>query len=136
MRIVSFRAMGVALACIAMPGCGGNASPELSGNVTYNGAPVESGTVAFTPAGGAGVPFGAKISAGKYTAEKATAGSFVAVVSADSANAGPLTREQAAQQKSATSPNYIPENATGNSQTVEVVIGQPLDFAITGPPRK
>jgi len=134
MRTTSVRAIGVALALIATAGCGGSASSELSGNVTYNGAPVESGTIAFTPAGGTGVPFGAKISAGKYTAEKATAGSFVAVVSADNANAGPLTREQAAQQQSA--PNYIPENATGNSQTVEVATGQPLDFTITGPPRK
>jgi hypothetical protein len=55
----------------------------------------------------------------------------------------PKTREEAERLAKAQagappqSPNYIPENAQGNGQTVEITAGdQTLDFALTGPPRK
>lgn len=122
--------------CLLAAGCGrGDDAVGLKGSVTYNGAPVESGTITFTPTSG-GTTFGAQVVNGSYTAEKAASGNYTALVRADRANTGPMTREQAAQQASAPPPNYIPETADGNSQTVEVPSGGgTIDFKITGPPR-
>lgn len=125
----------LAFASIVAVGCG-ETSTTLTGAATYNGAPVESGTITFTPSA-SGTPFGGKIVDGKYAVEKATAGKYTVIVRADRNNEGPLTREQAAQPSSSSPPNYIPEDAAGNSQTVDVTGGaQTLDFALTGPPRK
>lgn len=136
MFIVAARSSLLAAACLAALGCsGGDGSTALSGSVTYNGAPVESGSIVFTPEG-AGTTFGAQVVDGKYTAEKASIGKFTALVRADRANAGPMTREQAAQQTNAPPPNYIPETAEGNTRTIEITeVGQTIDFTITGPPR-
>ncbi|WP_172992167.1 hypothetical protein [Lacipirellula parvula] len=85
---------------------------------------------------GSGTPFGGRIVAGVYTTEKANAGTFIAMVSANAGDAAPRTREESEQRRNAPSPNYIPGKAEGNGKSVEVTgDGQTLDFAITGPPR-
>ena len=125
---------------IALIGCGGDAFPGLSGSVTYNGQPVESGFITFSPTG-SGQSFGAKIVDGRYEPEKVQAGQFKVLVRAESEVQVAATREEAAKQAAAGgqkgSPNYIPENAKGNGQTVDIADGaQTLDFALTGPPRQ
>lgn len=117
-------------------GCGaGSGGSALNGVVTYNGVTVEAGVISFSPVG-SGARFGAKVIDGKYSVEKFTPGKYVAIVSAIGApGSGARTREEATRQPSS-SPNYIPEDAAGNKQTVDVASGgQTFDFILTGPPR-
>jgi hypothetical protein len=125
------------LAVLGLPllGCGGSSEASLGGKVTYNGEVVEAGSVTLTPEG-SGTSAGAKMVAGNYTLEKATPGSYRAVIAAERVRNGPLTREEAAKEAGLPPANYIPANAEGNSKVVEVSGGQQtLDFAITGPAR-
>lgn len=53
-------------------GCGRAEGPKtavVSGKVTLNGAPLESGQIIFVPGDGVGIPSGAKISSGSYRAD-------------------------------------------------------------------
>lgn len=130
----AFAAIAITLSFVV--GCGSGAGgSQITGEVSYNGAPLEAGFVSFASVGGGAAPFGAKVIDGKYSADKAKPGQYIATVSATrSASAGPLTREELAKNPNY-SPNYIPEDAAGNKQTVDVVVGAQLDFALTGPPR-
>ena len=124
----------LAFAMAMMLGCGGSGGSTLTGKVTYNGQPLDSGFISFAPAGG-GASFGAAVVDGAYSAEKAAPGKYVATISATrSPSLPPLTRDELAKNPNY-SPNYIPEDAAGNKQTVDVVAGGQLDFAVTGPPR-
>jgi hypothetical protein len=131
-------AFGVAVMLLCV-GCSESA-PSLSGTITYNGAPVADGYVRFSPAA-SGTSFAAKITGGKYQADKVYTGQYTVLVTANTSVAGPRTREEAAAQRpgasTAAPAPAIPENAEGNGQTVEITGGaQTLDFALTGPPRQ
>jgi hypothetical protein len=141
--IRAVRPCGLALlAILTFAGCADKGDSTLEGAVTYNGEPVPSGSISFMPSAGVGVPFGAKIVDGRYAAEKASAGKFKAIVTGDRVGATPKTREEAeamakANQGKPVSASYIPEDAAGNLQEVDVTgASQTLDFAITGPPRQ
>jgi hypothetical protein len=54
-----------ALALLFLAGCGG--APGVDGTVTFDGAPVDGGSITFTPEGGSGTPGSAVITAGKYS---------------------------------------------------------------------
>jgi hypothetical protein len=118
-------------------GCG--QSGGLTGSVSYNGQPVERGSIAFSPVDGKGPVFGGKIENGKFDIPTAHAGKKRAVVRGIREGVVPQSREEAdAAAKAGTFklPDYIAEDAAGNSQEVDVSGGgQTLDFAITGPPR-
>jgi hypothetical protein len=127
-----------AVSLAATTGCHGSSGPRVSGSVTYNGAPVESGFVAFSPTG-AGKSFGAKITGGKYQAEKAPIGPFRILVTASDAGEPVKTREEAEERarsragKPDKSANYIREDAQGNGQVVEIKDGaQTIDLALSG----
>jgi hypothetical protein len=123
-------------------GCGGSDVGALSGAVTYNGEPVEDGYITFSPTS-SGNSSGAKVVNGQYVAENDQVGEFKVLVTGNRLGQVPKTREEAERLAKAQagkpplSPNYIPEDAEGNNQTVEITGGeQTLDFALTGPPRK
>jgi hypothetical protein len=126
--------------CLASSGCSAQTKTSVSGSVTYNGAPVEHGVVTFEAADG-GSSFGAPIAKGQYAADDADTGQFKAVIRAGAAPASASSRDafqqQARTKNDQDSANYIPTDAEGNSQTVEITDGeQTLDFALTGPPRQ
>jgi len=132
--------VAVISACLlVVGGCGESGGPSLTGSVTYNGAPVENGLITFEAVNG-GTSFGAGVSDGKYIAKKVYTGQFKVTVQANPNIVVPKTREDFERQNriSPSQPesfDYIPEDAEGNGQTVEVKLGdQTLDFAITGPP--
>jgi hypothetical protein len=64
-------ALAAAVLCTACAGCGDDEAPkyDVSGEVTLQGQPLQSGTVSFFPADGQGPTAGAVITAGRYTAE-------------------------------------------------------------------
>lgn len=56
----------VALLLAVCLGCGGSGGVPVRGEVTYDGQPVDSGSITFQPADGAGRSTGATIENGRY----------------------------------------------------------------------
>jgi len=141
--------IALAMASIPLSGCG-EESTSISGAVTYNGQPVEEGAISFRPADGTGQSFGARIVDGRYATEKGSPGSKkVVVMGVKKIDFGMSSDEATRKADEATAAgkawgghlaepaDYIPEDAEGNSQVVEVKPGeQTLDFPIKGPPRE
>jgi hypothetical protein len=129
--------MAVLLFCLA--GC--RQQNRLSGEVTYNGEPVEMGSVTFTSADGSGPGFGAQVVDGTYSTDKVKLGEHVANVrglsKATFANRKEYIKLREQQDNRYGLPvDYIPEDAEGNGQTVDIEGGeQTLDFDVKGPPR-
>jgi hypothetical protein len=93
-----FISLAVCMAAITMVfGCGGESdgrSSNVSGSVTYNGAPVAVGTIQFRPASTEGGPAGyADIVDGKYdttaTGKGVAGGSYIVVINGFDGNANP-----------------------------------------------
>ena len=136
-----------AVALLAAAGCGRSA--DLSGNVSYDGQPVESGTITFVPADGGGPTAGALITEGRYRARDLSPGSKV--VQIQGFRDVPMARysselaEQAEEamrrgESLAVDPvddaQIIPADAQGNNETIEVQPGrQTLDFHLKPPVR-
>jgi hypothetical protein len=121
---------------------------SISGTVTFNGEPIERGSIRFVSTEKQGPTFGAVIRNGKYTVEKAVPGPKVATIQAMNEKAVPTSSaelEQMAEQAEATGKAVsdtidplalIPPDAEGNSQTVEIKEGpQTLDFHLKSPPQ-
>jgi hypothetical protein len=137
----------IAICSVALAGC--QQSNSLAGAVTYNGEPVKKGSIAFQSADGTGSGFGADIVDGKYKAEKSQPGKHTVLVRGVHERLAPQSTEEAIRQyeeaKAAGKAtldhfgqpaDYIPEDAEGNGQTVDIEPGaQTMDFEITGPPR-
>jgi hypothetical protein len=69
MRFRRAGAAALAAALLALAGCGDGAKTgEVTGTVTIDGQPAESGAVTFIPADGQSPTAGGEIKAGKYTA--------------------------------------------------------------------
>jgi hypothetical protein len=144
LRAVAMAIIG--LGSIAMAGC--QRSNSLSGKVTYNGKPIENGSISFQSADGSGPGFGAQIVDGKYVADKVRLGKHVALIRGVHKKLAPQSSEESIRQYEAAKAagkstldhygqpaDYISENAEGNSQTVVIEAGkQALDFALKGPP--
>jgi len=128
--------LGAALAVLvptlnAGCGSGGSSGPNntVSGQVTYNGAPVENGYIKFVPAGAEGTPMGGPINNGAYTVRGTGMGKRTVDISSmekrDAASTGDTKKPPKA---------LIPPNAKGNKQSVEITADrQQLDFHLTGP---
>jgi hypothetical protein len=137
-----------AIALLLAGGCGEKAT-TISGKVTYNGQPVEQGAITFTPTDGKGPILAARILDGAYDIPNATTGPrTVAIRGTRKINFGRSSEEAArlaAERQAAGDPmgghvaeaaDYIPEDAEGNNQTVEIEAGdQTMDFELKGPPR-
>jgi hypothetical protein len=122
----------ITLALLSALGCGGSGGAGVSGKVTYNGAPVEKGSIAFHPVA-SGTPFGAPIQNGEFKAEKALPGKYRALVRGMRTDVKPPTREEAAAGPVTPSLDYIAEDAAGNAQEIEIAgNGQSIEIAITG----
>lgn len=132
---------------VVFAGCGQKTS--VSGTVTYNGQPIETGAISFKPTGPAGRSFAGRIENGKYAIEEAQTGTWTAVVIGTKKIDFSLSSDEATRKanelKSSESgmagqvselADYVPEDAEGNSKEVEITSGaQTLDFEIKGPPR-
>ncbi len=122
------------LAFLSALGCGGSGGAGVSGKVTYNGAPIEKGSIAFHPVA-SGTPFGAQIQNGEFTAEKATPGKYRALVRGLRTDVKPPTREEATAGPVTPVLDYIAEDAQGNAQEIDIAGGgQAIEITITGAP--
>jgi hypothetical protein len=132
-----------ALALYAIAGAsllvGCQQSDSLHGKVTYNGEAVKKGSITFLSADGEGSGFSAQVADGAYASDRLKLGKHIAIVRGVE-NAGPVSKDESIKQRT-TNPHglatdYIPEDAKGNSQSVDITGGaQNLDFVLEGPPR-
>jgi hypothetical protein len=131
--------LGLYLVLAALAGCGKSTS-SISGEVTYNGVPVESGYMTFNPVG-KGRAFAARIANGSYSAAEAQPGKFKAVASGSrkidhySSSAEAYANASPNAGHVAEAADYIASDADGNAKEIEISSGaHQLDLAITGPP--
>jgi hypothetical protein len=117
-------------------GCGGDTG-RVTGEVTYEGKPVEQGMISFQPADGKGPSAGGIIENGRYTATKVPPGPKVVQIEATPATGSVRisSEERAKAPKSGGKPNrLIPPKAEGNNAKVEIKVGdQKLDFHLKKP---
>lgn len=125
-----------ACAGVAVPGCGPGGSP-VRGAVSFDGAPVDKGTISFVPADGKGPTFGGLIEAGRYAVVAPTPGAKVVRVSAVRPTGrklppDPLVGETVPVDEIAP---YIPEQYNDRSTlTCDVVAGpNSFDFHLKSP---
>lgn len=130
----------VSSAAVLMAGCGGGTT--VSGEVTYDGTPVEKGSITFTPADGKGSAVSAPVVKGRYTAVPIEPGPKVVKVESVRAPAQPLSTEEMAKKAAEAkgkppgveSADLIPANAEGNNAKVEVKAGgNTQDFHLKKP---
>ncbi|QDV78712.1 hypothetical protein [Botrimarina mediterranea] len=115
-----------------LAGCAERA-PSVQGTVTYEGKPIESGRIAFSPIGGQGTPFGGLIENGSYSIDEAYLGKRVVAISAKN-EIKFNGREMIMPAEGKPGEELVPEDAVGNMQEVEITGGsQTLDFHLTAP---
>lgn len=131
-------AVGLGIAMLAA-GCGD--STTVTGQVTYEGKPVQKGAISFLPADGQGPSCGGSIANGRYTAQLSPGKKIVRIVETKVTD-HILTREEieqaAAKQTQAggrvEDDEAVPPNAEGNNTEIEINSGsQTLDFALKRP---
>jgi hypothetical protein len=138
MRFTPRTALLIAACVSCIAGC--RRSDSLTGKVTYNDKPVEMGSVRFASADGNDPGFGTQVINGEYKADKVRLGRHVVYVRG-LGKAPVLTKEESIklrekhENRYGLPVDYIPENADGNGQPVEIKGGrQSMDFALKGPP--
>lgn len=136
---------GMLLTLAFVAGCG-EKTATVSGTVTFNGKPVEYGTISFRPTG-SGQVFAAEIHNGAYSAPGAHAGEHKVEIHGLKKFDRPASQEEAlrlaneARAKGNTGANelanptdYIPANAEGNMKVIEVGSGnQTINFDLKAP---
>jgi hypothetical protein len=137
-RFTTTLAAGV-LATVTL-GCN-HSTTTVTGQVTYEGRPVQKGAISFLPTDGHGPSCGGSIVNGRYTAQLLPGTKMVRIVEMKVSD-HILTREEikqaSAKQKQAgdriEGNEAIPPNAEGNNVEIEVKSGtQTLDFALKRP---
>ena len=125
-------------------GCGGSESKgTVTGEVTYAGVPLESGTIQFTPKDGKGQAAGGPITAGKFNVSNVPVGTMVVSVTASAPHTGPMSSEESArlsQERLASKKPMekvltIPAGASGNNEPFEVKEGANTRNVTITPPR-
>jgi hypothetical protein len=141
--------MLLALVCLAggaaiLAGCGPSTG-AVSGQVTYDGNPVENGHILFTPADGKGKDAGGPISAGRYRAVGLPPGlkivKVIGVKKVGFASTSEEMKRRSAEAQQAN--NYdglvdpadtVPDTAEGNNVQVEIKAGDnAYDFHLKKP---
>jgi hypothetical protein len=108
----------------------------VSGNVTFNGKPLEKGLITFSPTGSKGGTAGSEITDGKFRVEKLVPAAYQASVAAvpELKIIGPNDPEAKrtlsdAEIRAMIDP--LPPDTTGKEQSIEVKGGQQtLDFRL------
>lgn len=128
---------GLVLATLLALTAGCDTGPKkvaVSGTVTYDGKPVEYGTISFGPTNG-GPTAGGEINDGKYSVKDVTPGKNIVNINSAHKVTGPMSYDSnkmdpaqmskkgqaaAKQEAKKASREEIPNNAVGNGQFVEI----------------
>ncbi|MFM8272040.1 MAG: hypothetical protein ACKODX_06855 [Gemmata sp.] len=135
-------------AALSAPGCSDSPTATVTGAVSYDGKPVKSGHVTFTPTDGKGPTAGALITDGKYTATNVPPGPKTVKVEANSGEA-PSVQTSADGERVARElkgkygadgvirTDSVPPDAEGNNREHEVKAGpQTLDLNLKPPAKR
>lgn len=136
--------LGMSLSLLT--GCG-PATSTVTGEVTYEGNPVEDGYITFAPVDGKGNDGGGKITNGKYRVEGIQPGTKqVKVIATKKVNFASNSDEMKAKADKALKAgkkdglidpaDIIPDTAVGNNAKVEIAVGESQqNFALKKPAR-
>lgn len=132
----SFFRLGSCLLVMSLiAGCGGD-GVTVSGTVTYNGQPVEKGSISFQPADGKGNSAGGDITAGKFSVKNVAPGKNKVLVASQSSRPGSTSMDDSLKKtKPAPPDDIVPPDAVGNNQVVDVASGTPLELSLKAPSR-
>jgi hypothetical protein len=133
-----FRMLGAVVALWGAAGLLSGCGPPMaavSGEVTYDGQPVEDGYITFTPADGKGKDAGGPIATGRYRVSDLPPGpKVVKVIGVKKVNFASTSEEMKRKADEARKAgNYgglvdpadtIPENAQGNNAQIELKVGE------------
>jgi hypothetical protein len=121
----------------AFLGCEGTSGTTVTGKVTYDGAPVESGAISFMPVDGQGAAAGATIVNGVYKVDGVPPGKKIVEVVSAAPDPGPMSSEEnykRSQEAPQKAPQTVPQNAAGNGAQHQIGEGeQVLDIALGKP---
>ena len=131
-----------ALALLGLSGCGGNLA-TVAGEATYDGRPIEDGSIVLTPVDGKGPVSGGPVVNGKYIVSGVLPGPKVAKVEGyrrvNFASSSEEMMRRAAEAKKrgddsglVDPADMIPPSAEGNNQTVAIKPGRPFVFGRLG----
>ena len=112
---------------LAALGCGGSGT-SVSGEVTFNGKPIEKGYVTFNPVDGKSTPVGAEIVNGKFTAKNVSVGkNKVLVASTAAPESVPETMDaaiaEAKKAKKGPTADTLTDKSEGNNQEHDIPSG-------------
>jgi hypothetical protein len=117
--------------------CGCKGEPptgDVSGTISFDGQPIEQGTITFTPADGKGPTAGGSITAGNYMAPKVPVGTSKVTISGVKSTGKKKMYDDAAAPLVQTSAEMLPPKYSDVKQTTlqyEVVAGsQTKDFKL------
>ena len=142
-RVGFFSAVG--LLCLSAIGCGDPNLGSVSGSVTYEGQPIEKGSINFLPVDGKGASAGGEIVAGKYEVAEVPPGQKIVEVIAVRDVPFARSSEEMAQRAAEAQArgdrtglidpaDIVPPDAEGNNATHEIKPGeQTLHIALTKP---
>lgn len=128
------------LCLLLLAGCARQST--VTGEVAYEGKPIEQGVITFLPADGKGSAASADIEAGRFTVEEVMPGPKVVQITATRTVPFARSSEEMAQRHAAAKAkgnhtgiidpaDVIAADAEGNNQTVEVKAGvQTMNFAL------
>jgi hypothetical protein len=111
----------LALGLLAVVGCGSGGS-TVTGNVTFNGKPVQEGYVNFYPTDGKSAPAGGAIKDGRYSVRNVAPGkNRVEVTSTPTGGTAASSMEETLKSKETKLPdNMIAPKDQGNNATHEI----------------
>lgn len=137
-----FRLLMLAAGVLATTTLGCNHSATtVTGKVTYEGKPVNKGTISFLPIDGQGPSCGGPIESGRFTVGLSPGKKIVRIVETKVSD-HVLTREEIEQEATKQEQadgriegsETVPPDADGNNAEIEVQSGnQTLDFALKHP---
>jgi hypothetical protein len=106
-------------------GCGGGSGATVTGTVTFNGQPVESGTISFFPEDGKSAPAGGEVHNGSFSVKNVSPGKNRVAVSSHGGK-GPENMDDAIKAaKQGPAKDVIMPKDDGNNQVVDVTSGGP-----------
>lgn len=128
-------ALALAVCCVAFVGCQkSDGLTAVKGTVTFDGAPVEKGTINFAPKGGPGTATGAPIVDGKYEARVSPGKMAVTIYAQKVVPIENPTQEQIERGITETTEDIIPAKYN-RASTLEADIAEgqkdPVDFELT-----
>jgi hypothetical protein len=117
-------------------GCFSGSAGTVSGNVTFNGKPLEKGLITFSPAGEVGGTAGGEIAAGKYEVTDLVPAKYKVSIAAVPElkivmPGDPETKRTLTDEEIRARIDPLPRDTTGREQTIEVKSGkQTIDFKL------